>query len=188
MDSHETKEGENISKIEENILPLLPTTTVNISPLLPSDNKKKNARSIWDKLNKRQNETKEGGNKSEIERNIPPPLPSDNKNKNTQSGWNSRRVEALRTHPKLFLMKLGLTLMCIGFLITNFSTEMINIAKLWNMLDNEKKENVKNVLQAGMARCFVNNITKTLSIVCNSNAIRSFSLGENFHFNNCSIP
>ena len=88
----------------------------------------------------------------------------------------------------MFLAKIGITFICIGLLITNFSTDVLNMREMWRLLVDEEKENVKHVLQGGAARCFISNISKTISVVCHSNIIRSFSLGDNFNFDNCSFP
>ena len=94
---------------------------------------------------------------------------------------------------KASMAKLGVMFLCIGFLVLNFSTnisELNNESKMWNLFVDESKKNIKNVLQKGVARCYVNNVTKTLSVACYFNnvpTIKTFNLGANFDFNTCML-
>ena len=93
---------------------------------------------------------------------------------------------------------IGLTITLIGFIVlaSNLainSTNTIDLNQLMKMnriannyLETREWEmNIENALQKGSAKCFINNSTLSLTIVCNNNSIKQYSLSSTFDLDKC---
>ena len=98
-------------------------------------------------------------------------------------------------HPKKkSLIKLLIPLICVGLLVAQFSANISDLHvthRLLTLANSQENTHLSNVLQKGSAYCFVNNVTRVLSITCpfhDMTNIKSFSLGSGFDFDTCSFP
>ena len=99
------------------------------------------------------------------------------------------------SHPKKrSLIKLLIPLICLGLLVAQFSANISDLHvthRLLTLASSQENTRLSKVLQKGPAYCFVNNVTRVLSITCpfdDVTNIKSFSLGSGFDFNTCSFP
>ena len=95
---------------------------------------------------------------------------------------------------KKSLIKLLIPLICVGLLVAQFSANISDLHvthRLLTLANSQENTHLSNVLQKGSAYCFVNNVTRVLSITCpfhDMTNIKSFSLGSGFDFDTCSFP
>ena len=95
---------------------------------------------------------------------------------------------------------IGLIITIIGFIILTSnlainSTNTVDIHSLTklNQLANnyletrERDMSIENTLQKGSTKCFINNSTLSLTIVCNNNNIKHYSLGSTFDLDECKL-
>ena len=102
-----------------------------------------------------------------------------------------------RVLSKSACLKVVFCMLCFSILFSDFSTNLSHIKELGNIKDTyqamidafslQKEMDVHNVLQYGNAKCFVHNITKTLSLFCSETIVKTFSLGEKFNFDDCTF-